>query len=217
MRGGPAGLAAALVVGAACSPTGSGRMVVVPAPQDWRERLLQSRADKDRVFVEDPQSPLLPEDRAGFRGLEYWPPDPGLRFVGPIHPYEAPERVSLVTTSGKQRPGERYGWLSFVHDDQVLVLQIYRLLDAPPTDGAAALFLPFADETSGRETYPAGRYVDLEQLPDGRYVLDFNRAANPSCAYGAPERYACPVTPAANRLAVRIAAGERGYRRARGP
>jgi uncharacterized protein (DUF1684 family) len=43
-------------------------------------------------------------------------------------------------------------------------------------------------------------------------VLDLNRAYNPSCAYGAPERFACPVTPKANRLGVRIEAGERGFK-----
>ena len=46
----------------------------------------------------------------------------------------------------------------------------------------------------------------------GPFVLDFNRAYNPSCAYGAPERFACPVTPKENRLDLRIEAGERGFK-----
>jgi len=67
------------------------------------------------------------------------------------------------------------------------------------------------DKGSGSTTYPAGRYVDLVGPSGGPYVLDFNYAYNPSCAYGDPERFQCPATPAANRLPVPIEAGERGW------
>ena len=81
-----------------------------------------------------------------------------------------------------------------------------------PQEGAADFFLAFTDETTGRETYPAGRYIELDGPPGGPYVLDFNLAYNPYCAYGRPERFACPRTPPENRLSVPIEAGERGYR-----
>jgi uncharacterized protein (DUF1684 family) len=97
--------------------------------------------------------------------------------------------------------------------DQELRLQVYRLLDSAPAQGDAGYFLPFMDGTTGQESYPSGRYVDLVGPIGGPYVLDFNAAYNPLCAYGAPERYVCPVTPRENRLPVRIEAGERGYRR----
>ena len=70
-----------------------------------------------------------------------------------------------------------------------------------------SLFVPFLDATSGRETYGAGRYLDLEPEEDGSYTLDFNLAYHPSCVYDA--KYSCPLTPAENRLPVRIEAGER--------
>jgi uncharacterized protein (DUF1684 family) len=73
------------------------------------------------------------------------------------------------------------------------------------------------DGTTGQETYHAGRYVDLQGPEGGPFVLDFNLAYNPWCAYGAAERYVCPVTPPENRLAVRIEAGERGHRSASEP
>jgi len=85
------------------------------------------------------------------------------------------------------------------------------LATLPGSATAADLFVPFMDATTGRETYPAGRYVSLEDAGEGRYVLDFNLAFNPSCAYGTPERFQCPRTPAENRLAVAIRAGERGW------
>jgi uncharacterized protein (DUF1684 family) len=91
------------------------------------------------------------------------------------------------------------------------------LLDARETGTAADLFVPFMDATTGKETYPAGRYVNLEEAGPGRYILDFNLAFNPSCAYGAPERFQCPRTPAENRLLVPIRAGERGWQAAEEP
>jgi uncharacterized protein (DUF1684 family) len=69
------------------------------------------------------------------------------------------------------------------------------------------VFVPFADATSGSETYGAGRYLDIEREDDGTYTLDFNLAYHPSCVYDA--RFSCPLTPAENRLRVPIRAGER--------
>ena len=74
--------------------------------------------------------------------------------------------------------------------------------DRPPS-----VFVPFLDATSGRETYGAGRYLDLEPEDDGTYSLDFNLAYHPSCVYDI--RFSCPLTPAENRLPERIEAGER--------
>ena len=100
--------------------------------------------------------------------------------------------------------------MSFPLGGEIRALQVYRMLDDPPSD-AESFLVPFRDKTSGKETYPSGRYVNLEGPPGGPYVLDFNVAYNPSCAYGDVQRFACPVTPSENRLDVRIEAGERGY------
>ena len=100
--------------------------------------------------------------------------------------------------------------MTFLREGRVLTLQVYRLLDQPPRQDGLGLFLPFKDRTTGKDTYPAGRYVDLEGPDGGPFVLDFNRAYNPSCAYGEPERFQCPVTPAENTLSVAVSVGERG-------
>lgn len=83
------------------------------------------------------------------------------------------------------------------------------MLTAYTFDGGdgESLFVPFLDATSGTETYGAGRYLDLEPEEDGTYTLDFNLAYHPSCVYDI--RYSCPLTPAENRLPIRIEAGER--------
>lgn len=168
----------------------------------------EERALRDLAFAEGEDSPLPEAVRESFDGLDYWQPRPELRFVGPLHRHDEPRRFEIPTTAGRVRPCERFGWVEFEIDETPCTLQVYRLLDSG--GGDEELFLPFMDGTTGERTYPAGRYVDLEGSA-GIYVLDFNRAFNPLCAYGNPEEYACPVTPPENRLPVRVEAGERGY------
>ena len=201
----------AVVVG--CRPAEQQpRMHRLEPPPTWAERLQADRQSKDISFGRDPSvSPLPAEQRDGFRGLDYWEPDPRYYFVGRIQAYPAPERLTMITTAGQPRPCERIGWIEVELPDGPQQLQVYRLLDQQPTGTGQDLFLPFQDSTTGEETYHAGRYLNLDGPPGGPYVLDFNRAYNPHCAYGAPERFACPVTPKENRLDARIAVGERNY------
>jgi len=192
-----------------CGPSHDGSMVSVVTPRDWAVGLERQRGLKDDYFRRGADTPLSAEAKAVFEGLEYWEPDPGLYFVGDLRRHPNPQQFEIVTTSGQERPCERFGWVSFPIDGEVRTLQVYRLLDI--VDEWEGLLLPFRDATTGTETYPAGRYLDLEGPPGGPYVLDFNRAYNPSCAYGDVARFACPVTPPENRLEVRVEAGERGY------
>jgi uncharacterized protein (DUF1684 family) len=196
-----------------CSGSGGGEMVVEPAAAGWEENLLSYRASKDTNYATVPDTPVHPDDRAVFGGLAYFPPDPAYRLVGPMHLHETREQFTILSTTGKSRPAERYGEMRFTLMGEHLVLQVYRLLDSKAPTPVQELFVPFTDRTSGVESYPAGRYVDLKETGDGRYFLDFNRAFNPLCAYGMPEKYACPVTPVENRLKIRVEAGEQGYRR----
>ena len=181
----------------------------MPPPGSWRDDVRVARAVKDASFARDPDSPIPVKDRAAFRGLRYYDADPSWRYAGFVKRYPTPERFTIVTTSGVERPCERFGRIEFRRDGRDLVLQVYRLLDQPPQEGGAGLFLPFKDGTTGKETYAAGRYVDLEGEGSGPYTLDFNRAYAPSCAYGDAQRFQCPITPPENTLPIRVEAGER--------
>lgn len=188
-----------------------------PVPESWARSLAGDRAAKDRGYRNPSDTPILPEDREAFRGLDYWPPDPKYYLVGSIEVNDRLDRFQIPTTAGKLRPCERYGRVRFELAGRPMSLQVYRLLDGEAAPGEESFFLPFTDGTTGTETYPAGRFVDLTGPKGGPYVLDFNRAYNPLCAYGAPERYACPVTPPENRLPIRIEAGERGFKHGSAP
>ena len=194
------------LLAAGCSSGADGRMAGGSAPDGWEASVSEWRARRDAMMRDAETSPLLPADLPGFAGLQYFDVDPSYRFEGPIQFYPRPERFQIITTAGKQRPCDKIGWLTFRLGGEVHILQVYRLVDIGEP------FLPFTDGTSGEESYPAGRYIDIEMIEEGRYVLDFNRAYNPSCAYGDPQRFACPVTPKENRMIVRVEAGEKGFK-----
>jgi uncharacterized protein len=166
----------------------------------WRET-------RDELFRSHPQSPLPVEQWAGFEGLEYWPYDPEARVLAELEDVEAPPQP--IETSGVEpmlfRPFAR-AWFE-LHGER-LSLGVHWL-----TGYGGGVFLPLRDTTSGRESYGGGRYVldtvkgaDLGE-ENGRLVLDFNFAYNPSCAYD--PGWVCPLPPPANRLAVAVEAGEK--------
>lgn len=169
---------------------------------------LQERLAKDVTFRSDAGSPIPAQERKGFRGLSYFPLNPALRFQVKLHRYAGPKQIRMATNTGEIRSGLLYGYFEFPVGSQTCKLQVYRLDDA--SDRGPSLFIPFRDATSGKETYGAGRYIDLTENTSGVYDLDFNRAYNPYCAYNI--EYSCPLPPAENTLPVPMRAGEKIYR-----
>ena len=110
----------------------------------------------------------------------------------------------MPTSTGTIRRYQRVGVLEFTFKGESLSLGAFVEEGAREIDG---LFVPFVDGTSGKETYPAGRYLDIPPTTTGFYDIDFNKAYNPYCAYNAT--YECPYPPPSNRLKVEIRAGEK--------
>ncbi len=157
------------------------------------------RAEKDEFFGHDPQSPLTAQQKKDFRGLNYFPENPGLRLEVKAIALPVKERVEMQTSTGDVQVYYRHSRFSFEVDGQQAELTVY--------EGDYGFFLPFVDSLAGKETYPAGRYLEPEPLPGGRFLVDFNMAYNPYCAYN--EHWSCPLTPFENRLRVPIRAGEK--------
>lgn len=176
-------------------------------PHDYVGAIEGYRAEKDVFFKESADSPIPAEERDAFEGLPYYPVNVDLVFEGlSLEPYggDEPADFPIPTSDGKLRPAHRAGSFTFELDGEPRRLTGYEL-EGAHVDGR--LFIPFMDATSGTETYGAGRYLDLEPDDDGTYAIDFNLAYHPSCVY--QPKFSCPLTPAENRLPVRIDAGER--------
>ena len=173
----------------------------------WKERLEQEREEKDRFFAAHWQSPIPLEERTRFEGLEYYPPDSNFRFELELHEHSDKKTIQIEDTKGKMRQFLQWGEFRFNVGNEECTLQAYK---SDPEE--ERLFVPFRDATSGRETYGAGRYLDLDlrnRIPDGRWILDFNHTYNPWCAYS--EDYACPFVPPENWLKVSMKVGEKDY------
>ena len=164
------------------------------------------RADRDAYYRSGDRSPIPTTERADFAGLPYFDVDESLRFEGlALEPYAGaePTTFAIPTSDGRLRPAERAGTFRFEVGGVPSTLTAY-IFEGGSTE---SVFVPFLDGTSGVESYGAGRYLDLEREDDATFVLDFNLAYHPSCVYD--PRFSCPLTPAENRLPVRIEAGER--------
>lgn len=159
------------------------------------------RADKDDFFAHHPQSPLTREQRQNFNGLDYFPENADLRLEVNVEEFPAKERFEMQTSTGDVQSYERFGKFRFNVNGEEAELTIYQ--------NENGFFLPFVDSLAGKETYPAGRYLEPEPLTDDHFLVDFNLAYNPYCAYN--EMWSCPITPAENRLKVPIQAGEKLY------
>ncbi|NND83662.1 MAG: DUF1684 domain-containing protein [Acidimicrobiia bacterium] len=158
------------------------------------------RAEKDEFFSSDVMSPF--ED-GEFTGLNWFDPDPRLVFT--VVPEEADgSEVVMATSSGSEQVYRTALTASFEVGGADVTLTLFSV------PGYDHFFLPFRDRTSGKETYGAGRYLDVPPNDDGTITLDFNLAYNPTCAYD--DGWTCPLPPAGNWLPVPIAAGEQSYK-----
>jgi uncharacterized protein (DUF1684 family) len=165
------------------------------------------RGTRARLFREHPESPVPAEQRPGYGGPYLYAYDPAWSLTAATEPVE-PRRLEIATSTVDAMAFSRFGLAHFTHAGVDMTLELYWLQGY-----GGGLFVPFADATSGAETYGAGRYLldtvkgaDLGER-DERLVLDFNFAYQPSCAYD--PRWTCPLTPPANRLPVAVRAGER--------
>lgn len=167
----------------------------------------KEREEKDRFMRASPESPFAgyTED---FSGLNYFPPDSKYRIVADLEPIETRRAVVLATNDGEEQRYIEYAYAVFRLDGATHKLLILEIADMGPHRGK--LFLAFGDETSARETYGAGRYLDVTKTPGAKTItLDFNRAYNPYCAYR--DTFSCPLPPRENILSIPIRAGEKNY------
>ncbi len=173
-----------------------------PDTSNYVEEIARARAEKDTFFRESRDTPIAPAVRDKLLPLPYFPIDPAYSVPAALRLSEERPVFEMPTSTGTIRKYQRVGVLEFTLQGKPLTLGAF-VEDGQPID---TLFVPFVDLTSGKDTYPAGRYLDLHQTASQVYTIDFNTAYNPYCAYNSG--FECPYPPASNRLTVPIRAGE---------
>lgn len=162
------------------------------------------RATKDDFMRRSEDSPIPPDRRATFPPLTYFPIEPDYRVPAALTVARGEDVIEIPTSRGERRPHYRVGTLRFTLKGQLLTLTAF--VEVGQQD-LRRLFVPFGDLTNGAETYPGGRYLELDRTATGIYDLDFNRAYHPFCYYN--PKYDCPYPPRENRLSIPIRAGEK--------
>lgn len=176
--------------------------------QEYARQILEERKKTDTFMRTSAESPFA-SSQESFTGLHYFPPDEKYRVIAELRPVDQKKLRTLATSDGKEQHYQEYAIAEFDLDNRKNKLLILESIEAGPQRGT--LFLAFGDETSARETYGGGRYLDLKKVPGGSQTitLDFNKAYNPYCAYS--DKYSCPLPPQENLLNVSIQAGEKNY------
>jgi uncharacterized protein (DUF1684 family) len=171
-------------------------------PRDYAARIAAGRGAKDAAFQREGE-PIPANRKAEFLPLAYFPIDPDYNVPAVLKRIDDPTIIDMPTSTGTNRKMRRVGTLEFTLKSQPLKLTAFVEVGTDPNH----LFVPFADLTSGTETYAAGRFMDLDRNATGIYEVDFNRGYNPYCYYN--PTWECPYPPPENRLKIPIRAGEK--------
>ena len=168
--------------------------------------IIERRKELDVFFKQDPASPLKEQQKEQFTSLQYFAPNEEFAFYAEFSLNKNPDTVQLLTTKGSEKRNIlRYGIFT-VQDQNGSAFTLTGFKSLEQEDDV--IFIPFKDKTNGFDTYEAGRYLEVDEIStSGEYLLDFNRAYNPYCAYN--KDYVCPLVPKENILSISIKAGEK--------
>jgi hypothetical protein len=161
-------------------------------------------------FADSLKSPLLPEDLKDFEALDFYEISEKYIVTATFIKSKKQKPFKMATSTNRTPMYLKYGELHFELEGKKCVLNVYQNIELTQKPGFKDyLFLPFFDETCGKESYIGGRYLDM-RVPDTKTVIiNFNKAYNPYCAYN--YNFSCPKVPLENELSIQIFAGVKKF------
>ncbi|MFK7807640.1 MAG: DUF1684 domain-containing protein [Saprospiraceae bacterium] len=187
-------------------------MLSAQSKSEYKKIVKEHRQEYKADFLKDQRSPFYKKKKA-LKKLDFYKADKDYKIECQFSRTKDAESFDMATYSGKVKSFVKYGVITFNISGQSQELSIYRNLGLMRMEEYRDhLFLPFKDATSGETTYGGGRYIDLEveNIKDGKVMIDFNKCYNPWCAFSAG--YNCPVPPKENHLSIAIEAGEKNFK-----
>jgi hypothetical protein len=176
------------------------------SPEAYIEKVEKERERQFKFIKFNVESPLNEEQRRSFQLLTFYDINPLYRVKARLIPIENKKVREVPLTDGSKEKYIEHSYAEFElggQTNKLLLLQSVKETDM------RNFFLAFADETSGKETYGGGRFLNVRQDGKNSITIDFNLAYNPYCAYN-PD-YACPLPPKENLMTIAIEAGEKNY------
>jgi uncharacterized protein (DUF1684 family) len=166
------------------------------------------RKEKDDFMKNDPSSPFNQDSTAHFHPLNYYKVNPDFVFKSKLYEYPRKDTVTIFGTKGEARKAVRFGYVNIDYKDNDYRVNVYK---SWAKNGQDYYSIWFTDETTGKETYEVGRYIDfyLDRSLDSLYTIDFNLAYNPYCAYSSI--YSCAIPTKEDHIPFAVEAGEKKF------
>lgn len=166
--------------------------------------------DLNTEYADSKTSPLMAEDLATFKTLDFYPINEKFFVVAKFIRTQDEKPFEMKTSTDRKPLYVKYGEAHFEIDGKPLQLSIYKNIElSKKEEYKDYLFLPFSDLTSGNESYIGGKYIDMKTPAGDTIVIDFNTSYNPLCAYN--YKYSCPKVPQENDLNIEIRAGVKKF------
>lgn len=171
-------------------------------------KLQQERENKDWEMQYDEYSPFKVDSTAKFQPLKYYEPSAEFIFKSKLFRTDQQDTISIFGTRGEERKAIIEGYVLLNYEGEDHRLKVYKSFGP---QGQSYNSIWFTDQTTGKETYPVGRYLDfkLNSDPEFIYEIDFNKAYNPYCAYN--DLFTCPIPTKDDYLDFEIKAGEKNF------
>jgi uncharacterized protein len=179
-----------------------------PEMRSYVDELSKERKEKDYSMQFDQESPFMRDTSITFKPLNYYKPDPDFIFESKLNLFTIQDTVIILGTKGEKRPTIVIGYLGLNYNGKLYKVNVYKSFSRT---GEEYYSIWFTDKTTGKETYGVGRYLDFElnDDPDFVYIIDFNKAYNPYCAY--TPLYTCPIPRKEDHIDLNIEAGEKNF------
>lgn len=166
--------------------------------------------DLNTEYADVKNSPLMAEDLAVFKTLDFYPINEKFFVTAKFVRTENEKPFEMKTSTTRKPMYVKYGEAHFEIDGKPFQLNIYQNIElSKQEEYKDYLFLPFSDLTCGKESYIGGKYIDMKTPTTDTIVIDFNKAYNPLCAYN--HKYSCPKVPLENDLKIEIKAGVKKF------
>ncbi|MDH7604036.1 MAG: DUF1684 domain-containing protein [Melioribacter sp.] len=168
----------------------------------------EQRKIKNEYMKNDPASPFNYKGKVEFHELKYFDVDPKFVFKSKLYEYNPKDTITIYGTKGEARKAVRFGYVLINYENKEYKVNVY---EGTTKSGEKYYSIWFTDKTTNKETYGVGRYLDFEKHnnPDYIYIIDFNLAYNPYCAYS--PNYSCAIPTKEDFIPIEIKAGEKKF------
>jgi len=179
-----------------------------PRNNNYISEVENFRKEKDDYMKNDPGSPFNQDSLVQFHPLKYYKVNTDFVFKSKLYEYAQKDTVKIFGTKGEERKALKFGYVNLDYKNKIYKLNVYK---GWAKSGQPYYSIWFTDETTGKETYDVGRYIDfyLDRAPDSLYTVDFNLAYNPYCAYSSI--YSCAIPRKEDHLNFAVEAGEKKF------